>query len=169
LQAIFQDFMREAQQTASGTYKIGFTESEGVSPGRFDGMVSAPNLAANAWTDGAITSSKNEEWFKFTASAATQYVHIKVGTLTDLYVRLYDSTSGTLGNGMHLSGGTTYASLPVISDRVYYIGVTLWIMRQGKKRGGVGGVGTPAEGVAQAACGWSAGGDLRSKSATSPS
>jgi hypothetical protein len=44
-------------------------------------------LTGNAWAEGALTPSNQEQWFTFTATAGTQYLHVSFGTLTDLYVQ----------------------------------------------------------------------------------
>jgi hypothetical protein len=90
---------------------------------------SAVNLTLDTWAEGAISSSSsnNEQWFKFTATAAIQYIHIKYGTLTDLYVQLYDSTSTPLGDGVRFDGMSNtieYIDRTVTSGQMYYIRVT---------------------------------------------
>jgi hypothetical protein len=88
-------------------------------------MNSATTLTLNSWANGNITSSNNEQWFRFTATAATQYVHVKHGTLTDLYVQLYDSTGDALGSRTELYyNGTKYTSWMVTNGQQYYIRVT---------------------------------------------
>jgi hypothetical protein len=84
----------------------------------------AIQLTEDAWADGVISSTSEEQWFKFTATAGTQYLHIMFGTMTDLYVQLYDSNNNALGNRINLYSSAKYTSLTVTSGREYYIKVT---------------------------------------------
>ena len=84
----------------------------------------AITLIADAWAEGSISSTRNEQWFKFTATAGTQYLHVSFGTLTDLYIQLYDSNNNEVGGMTNLSGSTTYASLTITSGREYHIKVS---------------------------------------------
>jgi hypothetical protein len=105
----------------SGTYQILFNISS-TPPVTLP--ASATQLAANTWTDGNIPTSNGEQWFKFTATAATQYVHISFGTLNDLYVQLYDNGGNTVGTRTELWGSTKYISRTVTVGQEYYIKVT---------------------------------------------
>jgi hypothetical protein len=53
-------------------------------------------LALNTWTQGELALG-GEQWFKFTATADTQYIHVAFGTLTSLYVQLYNSAGNVSG------------------------------------------------------------------------
>jgi hypothetical protein len=81
-------------------------------------------LVVSAWANGAITSTTAEQWFQFTATDSTQYVHVRFGTLNNLYVRLYDSNGGTLGSQTNLHSNTNHTSFTVTSGQTYYIKVT---------------------------------------------
>jgi uncharacterized repeat protein (TIGR02543 family) len=85
-------------------------------------------LTANIWKDGTIPSSgEREQWFRFTATDSTQYLHIDFGTLTDLYVQLYNSDYTTVGSQTRLrsSSGNPYTSQTTLtSGQVYYVRVT---------------------------------------------
>jgi hypothetical protein len=114
------------QVTASGSgassYRIAFNTMP-LSPGTID---TAATLAADTWSDGTITAN-GQQWFSFTATAGTQYIHIEYGMLTSLYVRLYDSNGGALGDSIHFSGATgntRYTALTVASGQTYYLKVT---------------------------------------------
>jgi predicted RNA-binding protein with TRAM domain len=109
---------------AAGTYRIAFnaTQSPPLPPGVLSG---ATALIENAWTNGAITSSNNEQWFKFTANAATHYLHISFVTLTDLYAQVYDSSGATVGSRTRLNSAVNqYPPLAVTSGEEYYVKVT---------------------------------------------
>jgi hypothetical protein len=96
----------------SGTYQI-----------TLDALSLQPvSLAANTWTDGNITTSGDEQWFKFTATASKQYLHISIGTLGSLYVQLYDSGGTNVGSSSIFSNtGSNYKT--VTSGQEYYIKV----------------------------------------------
>jgi len=101
----------------SGTYQIAFN-SVPASPG-----ITVIPLTINTWTDGNLPSN-GEQWFGFTAAANTQYIHVSFGTLTNLYVQVYNSSGSTIGSQTNLSGNTTYVSPSVTSGREYYIKIT---------------------------------------------
>jgi hypothetical protein len=104
---------------SSGTYKIAFNTT--WSP---PGIVA---LTADTWADGELPSSSGEQWFKFTATASTQYIHVNFGTLNSsygLYVQMYNSSGTTVGSQTNLSSSTKYISQSVTSGQVYYIKVT---------------------------------------------
>ena len=50
----------------------------------------AIQLTENTWTEGYINSD-GEQWFKFTATASTQYIHASFDMQTNLCVEVYDS------------------------------------------------------------------------------
>jgi predicted RNA-binding protein with TRAM domain len=103
-----------------GTYRIGFNTMP-LAPGI---LSAAATLSPDTWADGVLTPANGEQWFTFTASANTQYLHVLFGTLTDLYVQLHDSNGNVLGNPTELRGSTTYTTLTVTSGQVYYVKVT---------------------------------------------
>jgi predicted RNA-binding protein with TRAM domain len=100
----------------TGTYKIGFNSTfypPGITP-----------LTAGEWADGDLTSNTYRvEWYKFTATAAMQYIHASFGTLNDLYVQVYNSSGATVGNGTRLTGSTTYISRTLTEGQEYYVRV----------------------------------------------
>jgi hypothetical protein len=105
----------------SGAYKIAFS----AMPFPPDGA-NVTTLTANVWTNGsiAIGSGEREQWFKFTANAATQYIYFEKGTLNDVYVQLYDSTGTTVGTKENLYSSTLFMNRSVTTSSVYYIHVT---------------------------------------------
>ncbi|GBU27104.1 hypothetical protein R84B8_00627 [Treponema sp. R8-4-B8] len=101
----------------SGMYRIGFTASI-VSPG------GTTPLTENVWANGNLPTSDDEQWFKFTATASTQYIHASFGTLTRMSVQLYDSNGVEVGSNSYLSRYTSrYVSQTVTAGQVYYIKV----------------------------------------------
>jgi hypothetical protein len=54
-------------------------------------------LSPNTWADGALNMQKNEQWFKFTATADNQYFHFKAGTIDgSVYFEPYDKKGSKL-------------------------------------------------------------------------
>jgi len=85
--------------------------------------VNPTTLTENTWTNGNIPSSSGVQWFKFTATANTQYIHISFGTLNDLYVQVYNSSGVAVGSQTNIYGDTTYVSRAVTVGQTYYIRV----------------------------------------------
>jgi hypothetical protein len=81
-------------------------------------------LIANVWGDGNIPTSDGEQWFKFTATAENQYIHVNLGTLTDMYVQLYKSKENTVGSKTNLYNYKKSFNLTLNVGQVYYIKVT---------------------------------------------
>jgi hypothetical protein len=110
----------------TGTYKIAFSNSA-TEPTTIKLPTDAIELTADAWKDGNIPSSDGEQWFKFTATDATQYIHVNFGTLNDLYVQLYNSNNGygdPLGGKTELYNFTKYTKQTLTPEQEYYIKVT---------------------------------------------
>jgi hypothetical protein len=105
----------------SGTYKIAFNTSTTAPPVKLP--TTATQLTVNVWTDGNIPTSNGEQWFKFTATVSTQYIHADFGTLEDLYVQVYNSDGNTVGNETRLDTYTKYISRTLTVEQEYYIKV----------------------------------------------
>jgi predicted RNA-binding protein with TRAM domain len=104
----------------SGTYKILFTTSTGL-------PITLPSenittLTENVWVNGNLPAN-GEQWFTFTATAGTQYIHASLGALTLMYVQVYDSSGSAVGVGTGLSSSSTYISRTVSTGQTYYIKV----------------------------------------------
>jgi phosphoheptose isomerase len=106
----------------SGSYKIAFSASP-TSPDKSAALALATPLTANTWTSDDLNAG-DEHWFKFTATAAIQYIHVSPGTLTNLYVQLHDSADREVGNSLSFTPSNTYSRLNVISGSVYYLYVS---------------------------------------------
>jgi hypothetical protein len=111
-------------RSGSGTYRIGFTD--------FPKRPETPftELTLNTWANGYIapegSGAPREQWFKFTATAATQYIHASYDSLTNLYAQLYDSGVYEVGSNANFWGSTGgVESIPraVTSGAMYYIKV----------------------------------------------
>jgi stress response protein SCP2 len=110
--------------SGSGTYQIAFNTSS-TAPTLIPWFGSTvTTLTVNNWFNGNITSSGGVQWFKFTATATTQYLHVNFGTLTNLYIQVYNSSGATVGSQTNLSGSTKSTSRSVTSGQLYYIKVT---------------------------------------------
>ena len=103
--------------TKSGAYKIGFTTSTTV-------PAAVTTLVSGKWSDGNITTAGGEQWFTFTSTATTQYIHLQTGTLDDVYVQMYDADGVASGSRTNLYSYTLYTSRTVTNNTVYYIKVT---------------------------------------------
>jgi len=109
---------RPSSYNYTGTYKIAFNVT--VMPP----VTVVTTLTANTWADGNLPSSSGEQWFKFSATAATQYIHASFGTLDSLYVQVYNSSGAAVGDRTRLYSSTTYISRTVTAGQEYYIRVT---------------------------------------------
>ena len=91
---------------------------------------SAISLPEDDYSDGAITSANKEQWFKFTATTSTHYIHVVHGTLSDFSVQLHDSNKSAIGGRVdyhqsQLNGYTGwYTEVTVTRGKVYYLKVT---------------------------------------------
>ena len=112
--------------TSGQTYYIRVRSSSGSATGnyqiRFRTLPVIP-LTSNTWTDGNIPTAGGEQWFRFTATASTQFIHFNTGTLYDVYVQLYDSNGIDIGVRTNLYGGNLSTSRTVTSGQTYYIRV----------------------------------------------
>jgi hypothetical protein len=105
----------------TGAYQIGFTAS--IAPPGTQVLT-----AANTWADGRLSSSNTVNWYRFIASAATQYIHVGNFSPTGfadfgVNVQLLDSAGATVGSNTRLYSGTSFSS-SLTSGNMYYIKVT---------------------------------------------
>jgi hypothetical protein len=116
-------YIRVKPDFGIGTYRIAFNTSSTPPPIQLP--IDAAALSANTWANGNIASAGEEQWFTFTATTTgSQYIHASFGTLTDLYVQLYDSAGNEVGGySSNLYSGSRYTSRSVSSGQVYYIRV----------------------------------------------
>ncbi|GHV88017.1 hypothetical protein AGMMS50267_03770 [Spirochaetia bacterium] len=111
----------------AGTFAIKYAPTAAASEGST--MATAIPLTANTWGSGNLASN-GAQWFKFTATASTQYFHLhpSFGTLDDLHIQLYNSTGSTVGTASNLwnwsmSSTPLQTSKSVTSGNVYYVKV----------------------------------------------
>jgi hypothetical protein len=82
-------------------------------------------LSANVWANGNIPTPSSEQWFKFTATASTQYIHFSFGTLTDLDFEAFTSSFTSFGDALNMYGSYTMVNLTNLSNgQVYYFKIT---------------------------------------------
>jgi hypothetical protein len=108
-----------------GAYKIAFSELF-ISP-----AFEIKQLTEGAWADGNITTNGEVQWFKFTATDTSQYIHASFGTMsyfTGLKIQLYDNNGAKVGDEgrlyvFELSPEAKYAKRTLNKDQVYFINV----------------------------------------------
>ena len=119
--------------SGSGSYRIAFNTSSSTPSGGWVPSGGTPiQLTLNQWADGNIPTSSGEQWFVFTATASTQYIHVNFGTLNDLYVHVYnDSNGNTVGSSANLYGSTRSSMRSLTIGQRYYIRVWPFGSRSG--------------------------------------
>jgi len=113
-----QEYYIKASSSNSGNYQIAFNWL----PTPLDTNITTIT-SANTWTNGNIPTSNGEQWFKFTANAATQFIYASIGTLDSLYVQLYDDSGNAVDYQTQLSSSTKYTSRTLTVNNTYYIKV----------------------------------------------
>ena len=108
----------------SGTYKIAFNASDTSPPNSIQLPSNAIPLTENQWADGSLPTSSDEQWFTFTATASTQYIHFSIGTASYIYVQVCDSNGAAVGNRTVLYYYTRNTSRSLTTDQTYYIRVS---------------------------------------------
>jgi len=111
--------------TYRGIYQIGFNENTTQPKKMALPFPNAAELTIGIWTDGYIPASTDEQWFKFKATASSQFIHTVLNTLASLDYQLYDSEGNHVGEyGYNNSGSESkYVTRTVISGKDYYIRV----------------------------------------------
>jgi hypothetical protein len=112
-------YIRVWSSSGSGTYQIAFNAGA-IPPGTTETATTL--TTANTWASGNITTAGGEQWFKFIATASTQYIHVSFGTLTLLYVQVF-SNSAAVGNQSYLNSSTKNTSRSLTVGQEYYIRV----------------------------------------------
>jgi len=101
---------------------IGTGNISGNQPEIFFGGIGYPiPLSLNTWSDGYISLS-GDQWFKFTATADTQYIHIYNNSAS---FQLCDSNINTIGSQTQLYGNY-YISISVAIGEEYYIRLSIY-------------------------------------------
>jgi len=109
--------------SSAGAYKLAFADTSSQSNIKVTLPSNPSALYADTWADGNIPTGNGEQWYKFNATAYTQYIHVNSGTLNYLYVQLYNSSGNTVGSQTYINSDTRYVSHSVTLGQVYYIRV----------------------------------------------
>jgi hypothetical protein len=115
--------IRPYRSSEIGTYQIGFNTST-TKPIITLPTTGVTQLTLNTWEDGNLPKSGDVQWFKFTATASLQYIHVRFGTLIELYVQVYDSNGSVVGSENILNNTNTIigtTSRTVTTGEEYYI------------------------------------------------
>ncbi|MDR2733511.1 MAG: hypothetical protein LBC99_02565, partial [Spirochaetota bacterium] len=115
-------YIRVWPYSGSGQFQIGLNAWAAVSPGEAFPPADAMVLTANVWADGYLAAG-GVQWFKFTATAATQYIHVTLLTLSSLYIQVYAGNGSMAGSQAHLSSNTLNVSRTLTIGQEYYIRV----------------------------------------------
>jgi hypothetical protein len=108
----------------TGTYKIGVNTTASSSPKELNvPTTGVTDLAAGSWANGNITTPAGEQWFRFTSTAETQYIHFQPGTQTSVYVQLFTSDGRLFLGRDDLSNSSRNFERKVSNNTVYYIRV----------------------------------------------
>jgi hypothetical protein len=105
-----------------GTYQIAISESN-IPPAITLPTEDINLLTENTWFDGEIVSSIGKQWFSFTASSNTQYVHFNYYTSShpNLGIKLYND------NGVMIYSRSVYVgnidSISLTNGNIYYFEV----------------------------------------------
>lgn len=107
-----------------GSFQISCTETI-AEPGVLTAMANAIPLTVDEWEDGSIPDEDGEQWFSFTATATSHYVHFKRDELNEVYVQVYDKAGTKIGEQDILYSNNpskNYTSLT--NEHTYYIKIT---------------------------------------------
>jgi len=103
----------------SGTYKIALTTTAVIAPPRVLPTTGVTELTADSWANG---NAGGEQWFGFTATAATQYIHL-LFTMNHVRVRIHDADGYQIGKEQYLFKVPASTSFAPIIGNIYYIQV----------------------------------------------
>jgi hypothetical protein len=104
----------------TGTYQIAFN-ARVIPP--------TTTLTVDTWADGNLIVRSSRNWYSFTATADTQYMHANINgklyCISGVYVQVYDSSGSDVGSQTRLNNDTPSLSRTLTNGSVYYIHVTL--------------------------------------------
>jgi len=113
-----------ASSTATGTFGVVYTADNATRPVIPFDPPDATALTEGVWAAGNIPTSSGQQWFSFTATTTgSQYIHASFGTLSDLYVQVYDNSGSTVSSETNLWSGARNTSRTVTSGQEYYVRV----------------------------------------------
>ena len=99
-----------------GTFKIAFNASQTPPAVILPGNITL--LTADTWENGTVPGG---EWYRFTATEATQYVHFNFTTATAASVNIYDSNRNMLGSSINVTVTEPYFSRTFTVGSIYYL------------------------------------------------
>lgn len=105
----------------TGSYWIGFTDF----PARPEKTI--PELNIDTWINSTIdpnSGGDSYDWYTFTATSSTQYIHVKFSTLEILKASIYDKDLNMIGTSVQTqgdSGTVANFSRQLTKDESYYI------------------------------------------------
>ena len=89
----------------------------------------APSLTIGEYKElNAFVNAGDVKWVKFTATAATTYLWMNLGTGESVNFQLYDTSGATVGSGGTFTGNSDYEvrqSQTVTVNSTYYIKLTI--------------------------------------------
>jgi hypothetical protein len=107
----------------NGAYQIAFNASA-LSPGE-EIPSNPPALSTSTWANGSIDTS-GVQWFRFTASATSHYIHFLPGTITSVNIRVLTGSGASVSLAALGAGGASTFRVQVAQLTVaqeYYIRV----------------------------------------------
>jgi hypothetical protein len=115
--------VRRYSSNYNGTYRIAFNTTPKVPSVPVTPPSGAATLTENTWANGSIASQNSEQWFKFIATAGTQYIHANIDTMLEIYIQLYDLNAAEVGEEANLYIGDKSVSQSLTPGQEYYIRV----------------------------------------------
>ncbi|MDR2576392.1 MAG: hypothetical protein LBC52_08135 [Treponema sp.] len=109
----------------SGQFQIAVTASSTKPPIPVPLPTDAINLTAGIWSTDISTG---EQWFKFAATAADQYLHFDFGAINNAGIQVYDSGGIIVGTPSYMAktDSVKYTSRTLTPGQEYYIKVTAY-------------------------------------------
>jgi len=110
-------------KASNGVYQIAFNKST-TAPALTLPNANVIQITEGVWANGNIPTSSDEQWFTFTATATTQYIHFNRvnNDMSGANLRLYD-TNGLTTSSFNISSGDINSTFTVTINNVYYIRV----------------------------------------------
>lgn len=113
-------YIEVRQRSDSGTYRIGVNTSTTI-PSITIPTTGVTTLSADTWKDDNITSNGGEQWYKFTSTGTSQYIHFQLDTVQSLYAQMFDSDGTPVGTRMSIRGSFSPEQRSVTDNAEYYI------------------------------------------------
>jgi hypothetical protein len=120
--------VRAQYSGSGGTYGIAFSDSNTRPPVTFP-TTGVTDLMPNIYADGIFPGVYDAgyipgqfHWFRFTATADPQYIHVSLGGSLDMRIQLYDAGGNMVGTETELGESILYSSHTGLSG-IYYIRV----------------------------------------------